>query len=136
MNSRLAIAIALLPLALAACTTVKTVDCPIGSEPATQDLIYFGTQTPTGQVTPEQWATFVDQIVTPKLPEGFTTWPASGQWQSTTGGITKEPSYVLSFVHPPGQASDVAIKQMIAAYKSKFHQEAVLRVTSSACMGL
>ncbi len=136
VKSRLAVALALLPFALTACNTVRTNACPSGSKPAAQELIYFGTQTPSGQVTPEQWTAFVDQVVTPKLPNGFTTWSASGQWQSATSGIVKEPSYVLSLVHQPGQAQGAAVDQIIAAYKSKFQQEAVLRVTSNACMGL
>lgn len=134
MKSRLAVA--LLPFALAACSTVHTSACPAGSKPAAQELIYFGTQTPSGQVTPGQWTEFVDQVVTPRLPNGFTTWPVSGQWQSATSGIVKEPSYVLNLVYQPGQVQDSAVDQIIAAYKSKFQQEAVLRVTSNACMRL
>ena len=129
-------AAALLPLALIACSTVRTNACPTGSKPATQELIYFGTQTPSGQVTPEQWAEFVNQVASPRLPNGFTTWSAFGQWLSAKSGIVREPSYVLNLVHQPGQAQDAAIDHVIAAYKSKFRQEAVLRVTSNACMGL
>lgn len=134
MKSRLAITF--LPFALTACSTVLTNNCPAGSKPAAQELIYFGTRTPSGQVTPDQWTAFVDQVVTQKLPNGFTTWSASGQWQSATNGIVKEPSYVLNLVRQPGHAKDAAVDQIIAAYKSRFQQEAVLRVTSNACMGL
>lgn len=134
VNSRFVIA--LLPIALAACTTVRPNACRATSEPVTQELIYFGTQTPTGEVTPDQWTIFIDQVITPKLPSGFTIWSASGQWQSAAGGIVKEPSYVLSFVHPPELSQDPAVEQIIDTYKSRFQQEAVLRVTSRACMEL
>lgn len=132
---RIRLAIVLVPLALAACATVGTTACPAGAEPSAQELIYFGTQTPSGHVTPEQWTAFVDQVITPRLPGGFTTWPASGQWRSA-GVTVKEPSYVLSFVHAHEPSQGPVVEQIIAAYKAKFQQEAVLRVTSRACMAL
>ena len=134
MNPRLVIV--LVVVAVAACSTVRPGTCPAGSDSAIQETLYFGTQTPAGPVTPDAWGAFVDHVVTPRLPDGFTVWPASGQWQSATSGIVKEPSYVLSLVHSHDASQDAAIEQIIAAYKSKFRQEAVLRVTANACMAL
>ena len=109
--------------------------CPAGSSLAIQELLYFGRNMPSGQVSAAQWTAFVDQVVTPAFPNGFSAWEASGQWQSATGSIIKEPSYVLNVIHPSGAAYDLAIEQIITAYKTAFQQESVLRVTSSACMG-
>jgi hypothetical protein len=118
---------------LAACTTGPTPRCATGQQAAIQDLVYFGTDKPSGRVTPEEWAQFLGEIVTPKFPEGFSVWQASGQWRSATGTIVQEPSFVLSLVHLPGVAIDKAIDELVASYKERFHQEAVLRVRSDAC---
>jgi len=50
------------------------------------------------------------------------------------GSLTRENSYVLNLVHPEGEAADKAIQAIVAEYKSRFQQEAVLRVKSSACI--
>ena len=46
------------------------------------EMLYFGTQTPDGAVTAEQWTQFLATDVTPRFPRGLTVWPAAGQWQS------------------------------------------------------
>lgn len=127
----------LLPAALTACGAMAPrLVCPPGQQAAVQELLYFGTDKPSGRVTPQEWAQFLRETVTPKFPEGFTAWPASGQWRSADGTVVHEPSYVLSLVHPPGAAANQAIQDLAATYKTRFQQEAVLRVTSSACMSL
>jgi hypothetical protein len=118
----------------AACATAPVPRCATGQQAAIQDLVYFGTDKPTGRVTPEEWAQFLGEIVTPRFPEGFSVWQASGQWRSASGTIVQEPSFVLSLVHPPGTSIDHAIEELVASYKKRFHQEAVLRVRSVACM--
>lgn len=95
-----------------------------------------GADKPAGQVTPQEWADFLADTVTPRFPAGLTTWQASGQWRSETGSLVREPSYVLSLVHPPGEGSEAAIGEIVVAYKRRFEQEAVLRVRSDACMSL
>ena len=99
-------------------------------------MLYFGTQKPVGRVTPEDWAQFLSETVTPRFPEGLTAWRASGQWRSASGSIVQESSYVLSLVHPDSPSAEKAIQEMLASYKSQFQQEAVLRVKSHACMSL
>jgi hypothetical protein len=101
-----------------------------------QELLYFGTETPSGHVTPEAWAQFLSETVTPRFPEGLSTWQASGQWRSASGKIIREPSYVLSLVHPEDDRPNEAVQEIIASYKTRFQQEAVLRVTSVVCKSL
>jgi len=101
-----------------------------------QELVYFGTQTPTGGVSRDDWADFLATAVTPRFPAGLSTWQATGQWRSVTGELVHEPSYVLSLVHPGEEASDAAVAGIVAEYKHRFAQEAVLRVQSPVCMSL
>ena len=103
---------------------------------AVQELLYFGTEKSSGHVTPEDWAQFLSEIVTPRFPDGLSVWQAYGQWRSASGEVIREPSYVLSLVHPDDAMSNKAVQEIIASYKTRFQQEAVLRVKSSACTSL
>ena len=100
----------------------------------TSELLYFGTRTPDGVVTGADWRGFVDAEVTPRFPDGLTTWPASGQWRSPAGLLVREDTWLLNIVHAPDAASDAAMAGVIAAYKKRFAQQSVLRVTSAACV--
>ncbi|MBK6294872.1 MAG: DUF3574 domain-containing protein [Rhodoferax sp.] len=88
---------------------------------------------PGGVVTAAQWSDFLG-TVDPKISEGLSVWPTSGQWRSATGAITREASRVLNLVHPETEAADSAVRAIVTAYKSQFQQEAVLRVRGSACV--
>ena len=108
--------------------------CPSGEQPAMMDSLYFGAAFPQGEVTPRDWERFVAEIVTPRFPKGLTSWPAAGQWRGASGAVQKESSYVLNIVRPEPSDNDAAIREVIAIYKTRFHQEAVLRVRSAACI--
>ncbi|HES76154.1 MAG TPA: DUF3574 domain-containing protein [bacterium] len=122
--------------ALSACAPIIASSCPIGQQAAVQDLLYFGTDKPIEHVTPEDWNQFLGETVTPRFPEGFTTWQASGQWNSSSGTIIREPSHVLSLVHPESATAEKSIEELVASYKERFHQEAVLRVSARVCISM
>lgn len=100
------------------------------------EMLYFGTATPQGVVSPAQWDAFVDEEVTPLFPKGFTVWLGVGQWQSANGQILHEQSHVLTVMHADTAQNDRAIKTLVSTYKTKFRQEAVLRVRSMTCASL
>ncbi len=110
--------------------------CGDGGQLAAQELLYFGAVTPSGHVTPDNWAQFLNETVTPRFPEGLSVWQASGQWRSTSGEVIREPSYVLSLLHSDDPYQEQAIRELIGSYKTRFQQEAVLRVRSSVCKSL
>ena len=122
-----------LALVLAACASVPGHACKGREQVVTQDLLYFGTATPHSVVTSAEWAEFLLSTVTPRFPQGFSSWDGSGQWRSASGAILREASYVVSVVHPDDEPSERAVQDIIAAYKSQFLQEAVLRVKTHAC---
>lgn len=130
------IAALLFSAAIVSCSSMTPRSCQPGQRAAVQELLYFGADKPTGHVTAEDWSDYLAGTVTPRFPAGLTTWQASGQWRSASGGLVKEPSYVLSLVHPADAASESAIREIVDAYKSRFQQEAVLRVRSDVCMAL
>lgn len=121
---------------LAGCGTMNPMSCSGDERLAMQELLYFGTETPSGHVTPEAWMQFISDMVTPRFPDGFSVWQASGQWRSASGEVIHEPSYVLSLVHSDGAAPDKAVQEIILSYKTRFQQEAVLRVKSHTCVSL
>lgn len=126
----------LLVVSLTGCGGMNMTPCKGDEHLAVQELLYFGTQTPSGQVTPEDWTQFLGEIVTPRFPEGLSAWQASGQWRSASGEVIREPSYVLSLVHPDDVAPSMAVQEIIVFYKTRFRQEAVLRVKAYTCMSL
>jgi hypothetical protein len=108
--------------------------CGPGQDASISELLYFGRATPNGPtVTAEEWTEFLAASVTPRFPRGITVWQAAGQWKGTDGSVIREPSFVLNLVHPDSQSSEDAIRAVVADYKARFNQEAVLRVKSYAC---
>jgi Protein of unknown function (DUF3574) len=126
-----------LGLALGACAMSPTPQCRPGEQAAVNDTSYFGTARPGGgRVSSDEWASFLATVVTPRFPDGFSVWPAAGQWRAADGSVVHEDAYVLNLVHPDDTASEAALRAIAADYKSRFGQEAVLRVRSPACMSL
>jgi hypothetical protein len=108
--------------------------CPDRMTAMTSELLYFGTSSPRGPVTPAQWTGFLERNVAPRFPDGFTVWQADGQWRGESGEVEREGSYVLNVVHAGGSAQHFAA--IIDAYKTQFQQEAVLRVQGNVCVSL
>jgi Protein of unknown function (DUF3574) len=123
-------------VSLVGCGAMHPSQCGDDARTAMQELLYFGTDTPSGHVTPEEWTQFLRETVTPRFPEGFSSWQASGQWRSASGEVIREPSYVLSLVHPDDSAPNKAVQEIITFYKTRFQQEAVLRVKTTVCKTL
>ena len=96
------------------------------------DRLYCGLSIPGGgTVTQSDLDAFIVAEVEPRFPEGFTVWRARGQWK---GG--NEETMVIEILHPPTPQLDAAVRQIADAYRTRFRQEAVLRVTSPARMTL
>jgi hypothetical protein len=105
------------------------------SEAVLADRLYCGLSIPGGgEVTEAEWRAFVRDEVTPRFPDGLTLWRAEGQWRGRDGAIVGEPVLVIEIVHRPDLAIDREIFEIAEAYKNRFKQEAVLRVTLPARM--
>ena len=126
--------IAIASLLLAGCSSVPSPRCESGEQAMVNDLLYSGTVKPGGIVSAQEWAGFLGSVVTPRFPAGLTSWTASGQWRSADGTLTLESSHVLNLLHASDSASEAAIREVVAQYKSQFKQEAVLRVKAPACV--
>ena len=116
------------------CAHAPSPRCGAHERPSVDELIYFGTAMPGGTVSDEEWAAFLRDVVTPRFPQGLTSWPASGQWRSGDGSLSREASHVLNLVHADDDATERAIQAIVSEYKEQFRQEAVLRVKTPACV--
>jgi hypothetical protein len=94
------------------------------------DRLYFGRDIPGGGVVADSaWDAFLREVVTPRFPGGLTVYRAEGQWREGDGRIVREASFVLELMHPASPAVDADLREIAEAYKRRFHQEAVMRVT-------
>jgi len=101
-----------------------------GTESIVTERLYFGRNiSDTLGVTDSAWSVFLREVVSARLPSGFTFWAAKGEWRAPNGQAVQEPSFVLEVVHPvPSATTDAAIGAIIAEYKRRFSQQSVLRV--------
>ncbi len=92
--------------------------------------MYFGRDRPGGEVSEEEFQTFLRTVVTPRFSDGLTVVNASGQFRGNTGEIIKEKTKLVILIHSNTQDENRAIQEIIDKYKAQFQQESVLRVTS------
>lgn len=93
--------------------------------------LYFGRDKNDGtQVSDEEWSKFLDEVVTPKFPDGLTVLEAKGQYRLENGTIIKENSKVLILLYSPKTRllNNRKIEQIRNEYKKMFKQESVMRI--------
>jgi hypothetical protein len=107
---------------------------PLAGTPMVATELFFGTRIGTeGLVKPEEWKEFLDQVVTPRFPDGLTVIEGTGQYRMhDTGTIVTEPSHVLVIVHDGSPKASAAIEEIAFEWKRRFRQEAVLRIDEKA----
>ena len=72
----------------------------------------------------------MDEVVTPKFPDGLTILDADGQWRGNDGAIAREQSKVIVLLYPRKlrKAMNLKIEEIRAEYKKRFAQESVMRI--------
>jgi hypothetical protein len=101
-------------------------------EAVVSDRLFCGLSIPGGgTVSQADVDRFVEEIVEPRFPDGFTVWRARGEWR---GG--SEEVVILEIVHPAHLRLDRSVQEIAQEYRRRFRQEAVLRVTMPARMEL
>ena len=110
--------------------------CPPGyGAPTLVVQLFFGRSIPAlGQVTEQDWNTFVNKVVVPNLPNGFTVFNASGAWMSPAGHTTiREPTKVLLVSLPDASGALAPIKRIRNDYQLMFRQQRVGMNVAQAC---
>lgn len=121
------IAAAVLALYLTACASMA----PTAVErPVLSDRLFCGLSIPGGgTVTQADLEKFINEVVEPRFPQGFTMWRAQGRWR---GG--SEEVMVLEILHPLDERLGNAVAEIATEYRKRFQQEAVMRVMMPARM--
>ena len=87
-------------------------------------------------VSDVEWAAFVDRVITPNLPDGFTVFDGYGQWRNpATGAIVRDPTKILMVAVPSNRGASQAIDAVKKAYEKEFNQQSVGMIVHAACAG-
>jgi hypothetical protein len=96
------------------------------------DRLFCGRSIPGGGVvSDEELTAFIAEVVEPRFPEGFSVMRGRGHWR---GG--DEDAVIFEFVRPVDARQERAVAEIAEAYRTRFRQEAVLRVRTRVRMGL
>jgi hypothetical protein len=107
--------------------------CHTTGQQVITDRLFFGRGIPAGgTVSDAEWEQFVGTVITPRFPEGLTTWQGNGQWTDPRGDLVREAVFVVEVFHEKSSKADESIAAIAAEYKKRFGQDAVLRVTSGS----
>jgi len=125
-------------LVLAGCATTSFPPlpaCPAGQEAHRTAQLFFGRNVAGApSVSEADFRRFVDEVLTPKFPDGLTVLDGGGQWRGDENRMIREASKVVMIVLPKGRDVTGRLESARNAYKSRFHQESVLLVTQAACV--
>jgi hypothetical protein len=123
---------------LAGCATTPPEplpSCPAGQEAHRTAQLFFGRNVGDRPgVSEADFRKFMDEDVTPKFPDGLTVMDGGGQWRGAENKLIREASKVVLIVLPKGRNVSGRIDAVRNAYKTRFHQEAVLLITQAACV--
>jgi hypothetical protein len=79
-------------------------------------------------ITPAEFQTFVDEVVTPRFPDGLSIFDADGQWRATTTSpIVREHSKVIVILTHGSPDDNAKLDEIRQEYKRRFHQDSVLK---------
>ncbi len=123
-------------LALLAACAEPPPRCPDGlGQPMLVFELFFGRSiTGRGDVTEREWTTFIEDTVTPALPNGFTVLDARGAWVSPrTGRTIHEATKVILVALPDTAESRAAVNRVRAVYGDRFNQQLIGMTAHSTC---
>ncbi len=140
MRAYIALGCSALALALVGCATqpVQTAEsgpCPKGQQRAnTVELVFGRNDGERLAVTDADWRRFIDEVVTPRFPDGLSVMDVQGQWRAPGGMLVREPSKIVYLVLDGGPDDPAKIANIRESYKQRFNQKSVLLVSQKACV--
>ena len=115
--------------------TAEVVRCPSGQTRAsTVELVFGRNDGDRLAVSDEDWRRFIDEVVTPRYPDGLSVMDIQGQWRAPGGLLVREPSKIIYLVLDGGPDDPAKIANIRDSYKQRFHQKSVLLVSQKACV--
>ena len=108
--------------------------CPVNGRAMARTELFFGTdRMRRPPVSSAQWNRFVALEIAKRFPSGFTVVDARGHWRGSKGKVVAERSHVLIIWHDGSAVATDKLEALRAIWKSRFTQDAVLRVDSRDC---
>jgi hypothetical protein len=123
-------------LALAGCASIPG-GCPGAGEKAqlTAEALFGRNIGDRHGVTDARWVDFLNTVVTPRFPEGFTVLDGTGQWRDAKRGhVVRERSKLLVITNVDDPARRGRLNEIIQVYRQRFAQDAVLSIVRPACV--
>ncbi len=115
--------------------SAEALHCPAGQARAnTVELVFGRNEGDRLAVSDEDWRRFIDEVVTPRYPDGLSVMDVQGQWRAPGGVLVREPSKIVYLVLDGGPDDPAKIANIRDAYKQRFHQKSVLLVSQKACV--
>lgn len=85
-------------------------------------------------VSPQDWTSFLRDVVTPRFPGGFTVYDASGQWLNTDSHhIAREKTKILVIATDDSPNVRQQVEDLSRLYRTRFSQRSVGVITNQAC---
>lgn len=134
MRPLLALAVTL-PL-LTGCLSVDIEGLPIcQGDTWSQTTLYLGRGLSGASIDDEDFRAFIADEVTPRFPSGFTMSHGEGAWKNTVLQKTiYEKSTMLIVLHPVTGSDRLALREIANAYRTRFHQQAVIEAIQPVCV--
>lgn len=93
--------------------------------------LFMGLSKPDGGIVSDvEWEQFLDEVVTPAFPKGYTVLHADGRYRGNDNKTISEKSRILIVLYPKKDKKESRhkIEEIRAAYIKRFEQEAVIRM--------
>jgi len=122
--------------ALAGCASIPG-GCPAAGEKAqlTAEVLFGRNIGDRHGVTDARWTDFLNTVVTPRFPQGFTVVDGTGQWRDAKRGhVVREKSKLLVITNVDDPARRERLSEIMQIYKKRFAQDAVLSMVRPACV--
>ena len=105
-------------------------------QPFARTELFFGKDKPNGStVTDAEFRAFLEDIITPRFPNGLTVLSGSGQFRDSSGMIKREGAVFVILLYPLGDKdSGPRIEEIRDSYRKAFAQKSVLRVDDESCV--
>jgi hypothetical protein len=108
------------------CQETQEAAPPFLGERFARTELFFGSEKPDGsEVTDEEFTMFLNEVITPRFPDGLTLLDGRGQFLNAQEQIVKERSWLLILLYPveAHQDSSMKIEEIRTLYKQCFQQE-------------
>ncbi len=96
--------------------------------------LFFGRNSPAGEISEQEFQGFLDMVVTPLFPDGLTVIDGKGQFRASANSpVEKEPAKVLILLYRFDKQESDKVEEIRSRYKARFAQQSVLRVDEPVC---